>query len=130
MYRCCVLALAVAAALLTIGTSTVQAATGVKNGGTHQVHGTVVALRQGPQGLLLTVQVHHHHAKGQPVAAKAAHHTFVLTQATHVMLVQGKLHQPGDAAALRQGAHVAVVAKGNHADLVEVHLSTGNAKRR
>jgi hypothetical protein len=132
MNRYRVLALAVVAALLTIGASTVQAAKGVKKGGTHKVHGTLVALRQAPQGLLLTVQVHHH-AKGR-AAAKAVHqaanHTFVLTQGTQVMLVQGKLHQPGNAAALRQGAHVAVVAKGNQASLVEVHLHAAKPRRR
>jgi hypothetical protein len=126
MNRYCKLLLPAVVVVLMAGASPVEAAKGVKKGVEHRVHGTVVGLHQGKQGVLITISTHHHKkaaaakVPGAPMVQNHGHHTFQVTQGTQVVMLRGKTHVPANAAALHRGAHVVIWAKGHHADRIAV----------
>jgi hypothetical protein len=120
---------------LTLGVSSAEAAKGTKKKGEQKIHGKVLAVHHHKGGGgSITVKVHHHKKKtGQSTAAKAApkapaagsqHHgkTFHIGKHTHIEAVQGKLHQTVGFAALHAGEHVTVLAKGQNAEKVDIHV--------
>jgi hypothetical protein len=126
MNRCCKLLLPAAVVVLMAGGATVEAAKGAKKGVEHKVHGTVIGLQQGKQGVLITISTHHHRkaaaAKmpGAPMVQNTSHHTFQVTQGTQVVMLRGTTQVPANAAALHNGAQVVIWATGHHADRIEV----------
>jgi len=54
--------------------------------------------------------VHHHH-----------HHKFTVTSSTQHFITDGKTMQPTTFAAVHKGSHVAITAKGHHADKIVIH---------
>jgi len=134
-------AVAVALGLLGAGAAPALAAKGVKKNavnGTHHVHGVVTQVHHhnGRNGAghigEITVKTHHSKKKGQPaVAGKKANHTHTFTVGSNTKFIAHNKQQqvPVGFAAVRAGEHVAIVAKGRHAETVSIRVHTRKKKK-
>jgi hypothetical protein len=141
LVRTLLTSVAVAFGLLCAGTAPALAAKGVKKkpvNGVHHVHGVVTHVQHhnGRNGAghigEITVKTHHNKKKGQPAAAgKKANHTHKFSVGSNTKFVAHNRNQQAQVgfAAVRPGEHVTITAKGQHAEMVGIHVHTKtNAK--
>jgi hypothetical protein len=119
---------------LALGVSPAQAAKGVKkkpaSNGVQVVHGVVTQVHhdkaKSSAGHLgeITIKTTHHKKKGKSASSggKSASHThkFSVGSGTKFEQIHGKQVTPAHFAAIHAGEHVAITAKGNHAELVAI----------
>jgi hypothetical protein len=125
--------------ILGMGASTAFAAKGVKKNveALHTVHGVVTKVEHkknkeaGGHIGEITVKVQQHKKKGQPAAAGAKQEEktvkFSVNKETKFALVRGKQRVPAQFAAVREGEHVAILAKGEKAEAVGIHVATAKS---
>lgn len=119
---------------LTLGASPAFAAKGVKKkptNGVHVVHGVVTQVHHDKAKTSaghigeITIKTTHSKKKGKSATAggKSASHTqkFSVGSGTKFEQAHGKQVTPAHFAAVHAGEHVAIQAKGNHAELVAIH---------
>ncbi len=140
---------------LAVGTSTAQAAKGVKKNvsgkgvkknvsgspialAAHKVHGTVVAVDHNKG--TLTVKLHNHHKKIltttttlttlKPTATGKSHkHAFHVVSGVKVTAVHGKSSKPASLSAIHKGERVAMLVIGDTVEAITIHSHKKKKKK-